>query len=103
MEAAMRHPQLTLRAAQVQSLAEHLPRAVRRGRFVVALDTTLIPDHGRPFRDPAEVYRGQRKGGTTHFHAYATADLVRDGRRFTPALAAVRSGTTPDEVVGELL
>jgi putative transposase len=85
------------------ALAGHLPRAVRRGRWVVALDTTLIPYHGLPFCDPAEVYRGQRKSGTTHFHAYATAYLVRGGRRFTLALAAVRHGTPPDQVVGLLL
>lgn len=85
------------------ALAGHLPRVLRRGAWIVALDTTLIPYHGAPFADPAEVYRGQRKSGTTHFHAYATAYLVRDGRRFTLALAAVRYGTTPDEVVGALL
>jgi putative transposase len=84
------------------ALAGHLPRAVRRGRWPVACDITLVPYHGRPFRDPAEVYRGQPKGGTTHFHAYATAYLVRDGRRFTLALVRVRQGTTPAEVVREL-
>jgi putative transposase len=83
--------------------AEHLPRAVRRGRWVVAVDVTLIPYHGDPFRDPAEVYRGRPKGGTTHFHAYATAYLVRDGRRFTLALVWVRRGTPPADVVRELL
>ena len=85
------------------ALARHLPRALRRGAWVVALDITLIPYHGQPFADPAEIYRGQRKSGTTHFHAYATAYLVRGGRRFTLALAAVRYGSTPDEIVGALL
>jgi putative transposase len=85
------------------ALAGRLPRAVRRGRWVIAVDTTLIPYHGRPFADPAEVYRGQPRGGTTHFHAYATACLARDGRRFTLALARVRGGTPPADVVGTLL
>jgi putative transposase len=80
----------------------NLPRAVRRGRWPVACDITLIPDHGRPFADPAEVYRGQPRGGTTHFHAYATAYLVRDGQRFTLALIGVRHGTPPAAVVREL-
>jgi len=84
------------------ALAGHLPRAVRRARGVVALDTTLIPYHGRPFADPSEVYRGQRKSGTTHFHAYATAYLVAGGRRFTLALIRVGAGTTPARVVAEL-
>jgi putative transposase len=81
------------------TLVAHLPRAVRRGRWVIAVDTTLIPYHGQPFADPAEVYRGQPKSGTTHFHAYATAYLVKDGRRFTLALVGVRKGDTPDAVV----
>lgn len=80
----------------------HLPRAVRRGRWPVALDLTLIPYHGRPFADEAEVYRGQPKGGTTHFHAYATAYLVRDGRRFTLALIPVPKGTPMAAVVRDL-
>src|SRR5205823_7625928 len=40
---------------------------------------------------------------TTHFHAYATAYLVRDGCRFTLALLWVRHGTPPADVVRELL
>src|SRR5436309_3795837 len=47
------------------ALAGHLPRGLRRGRRVIACDITLVPYHGRPFRDPAEVYRGQPKSGTT--------------------------------------
>src|SRR5262245_30535719 len=85
-----------------QAFGGHLPRAVRRGRWPVALDLTLIPYHGQPFLDPAEVFRGQPKGGTTHFHAYATAYLVRDGQRFTLALIAVAKGTAMAGVVGEL-
>jgi hypothetical protein len=84
------------------ALTDTLPRALRRGRWVVAIDTTLIPYHGSPFADPAEIYRGQAKGGTTHFHAYATAYLVRHGRRFTLALVWVRYGTAAEGVVREL-
>jgi putative transposase len=85
------------------AFADHLPRSLRCGRWIVAVDMTLIPYHGHPFADPAEVYRGQPKSGTTHFHAYATAYLVREGRRFTLALARVRHGTSPAAVVRELL
>jgi Transposase DDE domain len=84
------------------ALTDHLPRAIRRGRWIIAVDTTLIPYHGRPFAEPTEIYRGQPKSGTTHFHAYATAYLVRHGRRFTLALVWVRHGTTPAEVVRDL-
>jgi hypothetical protein len=79
-----------------------LPRAVRRGRWPVALDLTLIPYHGRPFADPAEVYRSQPKSGTTHFHAYATAYLVRAGQRFTLALVRVPHGTPMAAVARDL-
>lgn len=82
-----------------EAFGGHLPRTVRKGRWPVAIDLTLIPYHGQPFRDPAEVYRSQPKGGTTHFHAYATAYLIRDGRRFTLALIAVPKGTPMADVV----
>lgn len=80
----------------------HLPRAVRRGRWNVAIDTTRIPYHGQPFRDVSEIYRGQPKSGTTHFHAYATAYLVLEGRRFTVALLPVTKGLPAREIVREL-
>src|SRR5215204_2977020 len=62
-----------------RALASQLPRALRRGRWRIAIDTTLIPYHGLPFLDLSEIYRGQAKSGTTHFHAYATAYVVREG------------------------
>jgi putative transposase len=85
-----------------RTLVGHLPRAIRRSRWTIALDTTLIPYHGQPFAQPAEIYRGQPKSGTTHFHAYATAYLVRAGCRFTLALIGVRHGDTPDQIVRQL-
>jgi hypothetical protein len=79
-----------------------LPRALRRGRWVVAMDTTLIPYHGQPLAEPAEIYRGQPKSGTTHFHAYATAYVVKAGLRFTLALLWVPKGTPAHEQVRQL-
>jgi putative transposase len=72
-------------------------------RWDVAGDLTLIPYHGQPQRDPAEVYRGEAKSGTTHFHAYATLYLVHRGRRFTLAMVRVARGTSMDQVVRQLL
>lgn len=83
-------------------LAGSLPRAVRRGRWAVAVDTTHIPYHGRPRADPDEVYRGEAKGGTTRSHAYATACVVRAGLRFTVAVLPVRAHTPMHEVVREV-
>src|SRR5271170_7176296 len=54
------------------ALAGHLPEALRRRLQRLAIDLTLIPSHGQPFRDIEEIYRGQAKDGTSHFHAYAT-------------------------------
>jgi putative transposase len=72
-----------------RALAGRLPRALCRRRQRLAIDLTLIPYHGEHFRDPKEVYRGQAKSGTSHFHAYATAYVVLRGQRFTVALTAV--------------
>ena len=79
-----------------------LPRCLRRGRWTVAVDTTLIPYHGTHFADPAEVFRSQPKHGTTHFHCYATAVVVRHGLRFTLAILPIDNGTPMADVVREL-
>ncbi len=52
----------------------------------------MIPYHGRPFRNPDESYRGQAQSGTSHFHAYATASVIRKGQRSTVALTGVKKG-----------
>jgi hypothetical protein len=85
------------------ALAGRLPRALSRRAQRLAIDLTLIPYHGEPFRDPAEVYRGLAKDGTSHFHAYATAYVVLKGQRFTVALTAVAKGEPLKEVVQRLL
>ncbi len=71
------------------ALAGPLPKALCRHRQRLAIDLTLIPYHGKPSRDLDEVYRSQAKDGTSHFHAYATAYVIRKGLRFTVALTAV--------------
>ncbi len=85
------------------ALAGHLPEALRRRLQRLALDLTLIPYHGQPFRDPEEIYRGQAKDGTSHFHAYATAYVVKHGQRYTVALTGVKKGETLKDVVRRLL
>src|SRR5664280_2623257 len=78
-----------------QALLKHLPR--------LALDLTLIPYRGKPFRDLNEIYRGQAKDGTSHFHAYATAYVVKHGQRYTVALTGVTKGEPLKDVVQRLL
>jgi hypothetical protein len=85
-----------------RALAGRLPKALRR-RQRLAIDLTLIPYHGEPFRDPKEVYRSAAKDGTSHFHAYATAYVVLKGQRFTVALTAVAKGELLKDVVQRLL
>jgi putative transposase len=84
------------------ALAGRLPRALRRRAQRLAIDLTLIPYHGEPFREEAEVSRGRAKDGTSHFHADATAYIVCQGQRFTVALTAVAKGEPLKEVVQRL-
>jgi putative transposase len=86
-----------------QALHAVLPAALRKRRQRVAADLTLIPYHGQPHTDPTELYRGQAKSGTTHFHAYATLYLLVRGQRFTVALTWVRQGEDAAAVLRRLL
>jgi putative transposase len=86
-----------------RALAAHLPRALRRRRQPLAIDLTLLPYHGQPCYLPEEIYRGQAKSGTSHFHAYATAYVVRKGQRFTVALDYVLRGEALQDVLRGLL
>src|SRR5215217_4521522 len=85
------------------ALAGHLPKSLRKRPQRLAIDLTLIPYHGQPFRDPEEVYRAQAKDGTSHFHAYATAYVIRKGQRYTVALTGVAKGESLKDVVQRLL
>src|SRR5829696_8808387 len=85
------------------ALAGHLPVPLRKRPQRLAMDLTLIPFHGEPFGDPDEVYRGQAQSGTSHFHAYATAYVVRKGQRYTVALTGVTKGEPLKDVVLRLL
>jgi putative transposase len=86
-----------------RALAADLPRALRRRPQRLAADLTLVPYHGRPYRDAAEVYRSLAKHGTSHFHAYATLYVAYRGQRFTVALSWVRRGEALRDVLRRLL
>lgn len=85
------------------ALAGHLPKTLRKHLQRLAIDLTLIPYHGQPFRSVDEIYRSQAKDGTSHFHAYATAYVVRHGQRYTVALTGVKKGEPLKDVVQRLL
>src|SRR3954469_14188565 len=93
----------TLQRQLNAALAGHLPKTLRKHLQRLAIDLTLIPYHGQPFGDPAEVYRSQAKDGTSHFHAYATAYVVRKGQRYPVALTGVTKGESLNAVVQRLL
>jgi len=86
-----------------RALQGDLPNALRRKRQPLAIDLILIPYHGLPMHQPSEVYRGQAKSGTTHFHAYATAYVIRKGLRFTVGLTSVGLGEALADVIRRLL
>jgi hypothetical protein len=86
-----------------RALQGDLPKALRRRRQPLAIDLHLVPYHGLPLQDEKEIYRSQAKDGTSHFHAYATAYVIRKGLRFTVALTWVRRGEPLKEVVRRLL
>src|SRR3954454_18301618 len=44
-----------------RALAGDLPKALRRRRQRLAIDLVLIPYHGTPLRDPAEIVRSKAK------------------------------------------
>ena len=48
-----------------RALQGDLPRALRRRRQPVAIDLHLVPYHGQPLRDEAEVYRSRARDGTS--------------------------------------
>ena len=85
-----------------RALQGDLPKALRR-RQPLAIDLHLVPYHGQPLQDECEVYRSAAKGGTSHFHASATAYVIRKGLRFTVALTWVRRGEPPPGVIRRLL
>jgi hypothetical protein len=86
-----------------RALQGDLPRCLRRRRQPLAIDLHLVPYHGQPLREAAEVYRSQAKSGTCSFHAYATCYVIRQGLRFTVALTAVQRGEALPGVIQRLL
>lgn len=73
-----------------QALWSHLNTRYWKGQQKVAVDLVEVPYHGLAAKDSDEIRRGQAKQGTTHFHVFATAYVVRQHRRVTLALHYVR-------------
>ncbi len=85
------------------ALTGNLPRSLRRRGWEVAIDWHLVPYYGQPLRSRNELYYGKPRQGTSKFHAYATACIVRYGQRYTLALTWVRRHETTVVALRRLL
>ena len=80
-----------------------LPSRMRRRAWPVAIDWHLQPYYGEPHKSRNEIYRSKPKQGTKKFHAYASACIVEQGRRYTLALTWVRRRESMVKVLRRLL
>jgi hypothetical protein len=71
------------------ALCDRLPRSIRRGRRVWAIDLNQQPYYGRPQKAARELRPGKAQQGTRWFHTVATLYLVHRGERFTLAMTYV--------------
>jgi hypothetical protein len=85
------------------ALVCQLPPGIKGSRQRIAIDLTLVPYHGEPLKDPNEVRRGEAKSGTTHFHCYASAYVIRHHQRVTLALTYVLKGEPLSTILTRLL
>jgi len=67
-------------------LIEHLPDYIQGQQHEVAIDLTNVPYHGEAHQDDDEIRRSRAKSGTTHFHTYASAYIVKNNKRVTVAV-----------------
>lgn len=86
-----------------EALVDRLPPGIRGGWHKVAMDLTCIPYHGEAANDPKEIRRGKAKSGTTHFHCYATAYVIKKNKRITLALTYVESDDTLVQILERLM
>lgn len=80
-----------LEAAANEVLTTYLPPNLTAQARDIAIDLTLVPYHGQEHQKEDEIRRSQAKAGTTHFHCYATAYVMLDGKRVNLALTYVRA------------
>lgn len=76
-------------------------RTLRRRRWDIAIDLHYCPFYGDS--DTPGIVGGQKKHGSTHHYAYATAILLHRRHRYTVGLMAVEQKYKPHEMVAALL
>jgi hypothetical protein len=67
-------------------LVDRLPDSIQGQQHEVAIDLTNVPYQGEACRDDDEIRRSLAKSGTTHFHAYASAYIIKNNKRVTVAI-----------------
>jgi putative transposase len=85
------------------ALVSQHPPGIKDSKQRIAVDLTLIPYHGQPAKEPNEIRRGEAKSGTTHFHCYASAYLIRHNQRVTLALSYVQADDSVAAILQRLL
>jgi len=86
-----------------RALSGDLPQGLLQRPQRIAIDTHEVPYHGQPLEEPNEFRGGKSRRGTTHFHNYATAYVVRKSYRFTLAMAWFRQNDSFRDVLQRLL
>jgi hypothetical protein len=76
-------------------------RTLRRRRWDIAIDLHYCPFYGD--RHTPGIVGGQKKHGSTHHYAYATAAVIHRRHRYTVGLMALEQNYKPHEVVAMLL
>ncbi len=86
-----------------RALSGDLPQGLLKRPQRIAIDTHEVPYHGQPLEERNEFRGGKSRRGTTRFHNYATAYVVRQGYRFTLAMAWFRQNDSFTDVLQRLL
>jgi hypothetical protein len=92
--------QLTAGLVKALFAVAQFSRGDRRRGWMLAIDTHNVPYYGK---STSYVVGGQKKQGTNHFFAYATAVLLHKRRRYTVALEPLPPNMKPHKIVRILL
>lgn len=82
-----------------QAMVANLPPYIVGKSHKVAIDLTYIPYHGEAEKEEKEICRSKAKSGTTHFHCYASAYVIKKNKRVSLAITYVQSDDTLTDVL----
>lgn len=94
---------LEVEAGLNQALEAKLPKKLLKRGQRIAMDLVLNPYYGQETAaKAAELRHGERRDGTTRFHAYASAYVLLNGERFTLAVTFVWAEDRLPDVLNRL-